>query len=197
MKERPFGFEIDVAAARIPACDRHIKRRLSALRGQYSDTAVFEALVASGDPLTYEVHEVLRPEQGGELLCGLSIVHPGLVGAEYFMTKGHFHSVRGTAEIYYCLHGHGLLLMENETGDWTAEEFVPGRAVYVTPNYAHRSINLSLDEDLVTFFVYPGNAGHDYATIETQGFRKCVVRSNGTFEIIDNPVWRAPADVPA
>lgn len=193
MNLRPFGFEIDTRGPGIPARDRHIKRPLSALRGQYRDTGAFESMVSQGDPLAYEVHEVLRPETSGELLSGLSIVHPGLVGDEYFMTKGHFHSVRGTAEIYYCLRGHGLLLMENEDGDWTAEEFHPGRAVYVTPNYAHRSVNLSLDEDLVTFFVYPGNAGHDYATIESNGFRKCVVHSSGSFELIDNPAWRAPA----
>jgi len=197
MKERPFGFEIDIAGAAIPARDRCMQRRLSALRGQYQDTAGFDHMVEQGDPLIYEVHEVLRPESSGELLSGLSIVHPGRVGDEYFMTKGHYHSVRGTAEIYYCLKGHGLLLMENEDGDWTAEEFRPGRAVYVTPNYAHRSVNLSLDEDLVTFFVYPGHAGHDYATIESNGFRKRVVHRDGTFELIDNPAWSAPAQVSA
>ena len=33
----------------------------------------------------------------------------------------------------------------------------------------------SRQEDLVTFFVYPGHAGHDYGTIEKQGFSKLVL----------------------
>ena len=40
------------------------------------------------------------------------------------------------------------------------------------------------------FFVYPANAGHDYGTIESKGFRKLVVCRDGKTEIIDNPRWR-------
>jgi oxalate decarboxylase/phosphoglucose isomerase-like protein (cupin superfamily) len=46
------------------------------------------------------------------------------------------------------------------------------------PRWAHRSVNASLDEDLITFFIYPGDAGHDYGTIEQQGFRKLVVEQD-------------------
>jgi len=53
-------------------------------------------------------------------------------------------------------------------------------------------VNTSPNEDLVTFFVYPGNAGHDYGTIETQGFRKLVVERNGVPVIVDNPRWMSP-----
>jgi len=53
-------------------------------------------------------------------------------------------------------------------------------------------VNTSPTEDLVTFFVYPGNAGHDYGTIETQGFRKLVVERNGVPVIVDNPRWMSP-----
>jgi glucose-6-phosphate isomerase len=42
---------------------------------------------------------------------------------------------------------------------------------------------------LVTFFIYPGHAGHDYATIERRGFRKLVLARNRGFEIVDNPLW--------
>jgi glucose-6-phosphate isomerase len=46
-------------------------------------------------------------------------------------------------------------------------------------------------QDLVTFFVYPGHAGHDYGTIERQGFRKLIVEREGRPTIVDNPRWRA------
>jgi glucose-6-phosphate isomerase len=44
-------------------------------------------------------------------------------------------------------------------------------------------------EPLITFFAFPGDAGHDYGTIETKGFRKIVVDRDGEPELLDNPRW--------
>jgi len=189
LRAAPFGFDISLAGQWTAQFDNHLQRRLSALRGQFSNDEAFRALLDTGDPVIYEVVEIERPKKAGELLTGISVVHPGKVGSEYFMTMGHFHTIRDTAEIYYCLRGRGLLLMENADGEWTTEEFRPGRVVYVAPEWAHRSINLSADEDLMTFFAYPGHAGHDYATIETNGFRKLVLEQNGEAAVVDNPAW--------
>jgi glucose-6-phosphate isomerase len=170
----------------------YIVRRLSAMRGQYADRQAYEAMLAQEDVVLYEVYEIPRPEVAGELRHGLSILHPGRVGDEYFMTKGHFHTVLDTAELYYCLRGRGMLVMETPEGEWAVEELLPGRVVYVPPRWAHRSVNTGTDEDLVTLFVYPGNAGHDYGTIERQGFRKLVVERDGQPCVVDNPRWRPP-----
>jgi glucose-6-phosphate isomerase len=64
--------------------------------------------------------------------------------------------------------------------------------LYVTSRWAHRSVNTRLDQDLITFFVYPGHAGHDYGSIERQGFRKLIVERDGKSAIIDNPRWLPP-----
>ena len=56
--------------------------------------------------------------------------------------------------------------------------------------YAHRSINVSDTEPLRTFFVFRADAGHDYGTIETKGYRKLLVEKNGEPTIIDNPKWK-------
>jgi glucose-6-phosphate isomerase len=172
--------------------DRHIQRRLSQLASQFSDQAACAALLAGGDPLLYEVYEIHRPQRAGELLHGLSVVHPGQVGCEYFMTKGHFHARLATAEIYYCLRGQGRMVMETPEGQWAVLPFEPQRVVYVPPRWAHRSVNTSPDQDLVTFFVYPGDAGHDYGAIERQGFRKLVLEQDGQPTICDNPRWLPP-----
>lgn len=103
------------------------------------------------------------------------------------MTRGHFHSVLEAAEVYCCLSGQGLMLMESPEGDWEVQELAPGHAVHVPGRYAHRSINISPSEPLVTFFAFPGNAGHDYGTIEQRGFVKIVIERNGAPELIDNP----------
>ena len=86
------------------------------------------------------------------------------------------------------------MIMETPEGDWAVEALTPGSVLYVPPRWAHRSVNSSPSEDLVTFFVYPGNSGHDYGTIEDQGFRKLVVERDGRPAIIDNPRWTAPLD---
>jgi len=190
MKQRPFTSSISVTDGTLSEYDNHIVRRLSAMKGQYLDEAAYAAML-SQDPVLYEVYEIKRPESAGELMHGISIVHPGKVGDEYFMTKGHFHTVLDTAEVYYCLKGEGAMVMETPEGEWSVEELRPGRVLYVPPRWAHRSVNTALRADLVTFFIYPGNAGHDYGTIEQQGFRKLVVERDGRPQIIDNPRWRA------
>jgi len=190
---RPFTFDIIRAENVIlNTYDNHIKRSLSAMRNQYHDEKAYEALLNQQDYMLYEVYEVKRPEIAGELLQGISIVHPGKVGDEFFMTKGHFHSELDTAEVYYCLQGEGLMVMETPEGEWAVEKLIPEKVLYVPPRWAHRSVNTSRNEDLVTFFVYPGNAGHDYGSIEKQGFRKLVVEREGEVQVIDNPRWLPP-----
>ncbi|WP_245585995.1 glucose-6-phosphate isomerase [Paenibacillus pinihumi] len=166
------------------------RRQLSRMKGMYANETAFDQAVADGDPLVYEFYELTLPEHPGELLFGTSIVYPGKVGDEYYMTKGHFHTILDTGEVYYCLSGQGYMLMENPEGDVRVEKFSPGAAVYVPPRYAHRSIN-SGNEPLVTFFVYRADAGHDYGTIETKGYRKRVVDRDGAPEVIDNERWKA------
>ncbi len=192
MRNVPFSFNI-AAPTFIPSeYDNHIKRNLSKMAGQYSDKTAYDRLLQTEDVLLYEVYELKRPELAGEILHGISIVHPGTVGNEYFMTKGHYHTVLDTAEIYYTLQGEGYMVMETPEGDWAVEKLVAGSVLYVPPRWAHRSVNIGSEEDLVMFFAYPGNAGHDYGTIETQGFRKLILDVDGETEIVDNPRWSPP-----
>ncbi len=174
------GFSPDVATG---------KRRLSDMTGMFSDTKAESKLIADGDPLIYEFHSLPAPEHPGDLAFGCSIVYPGKVGDEYFMTKGHFHTILETGEIYYCLSGHGYMLLENPEGDWRALELTAGHAVYVPKRYAHRSICVGKDEPLVTFFAFRADAGHDYGSIETKGYRKLLVERDGQPAVIDNPNW--------
>lgn len=192
MSDKPFSFDVSIADAVLSRYDSHIERRLSSMKSMFLDTAAYDALLQQGDPLLYEVYELKRPEIAGELLHGLSVVHPGLVGDEYYMTKGHFHTVLETGEVYYCLKGQGAMVMETPEGEWAVEYLSPDKVLYVPPRWAHRSVNTSLTDDLVTFFVYPGDAGHNYRTIETQGFRKLLIHRDGGTQLVDNPRWLAP-----
>ena len=168
------------------------KRLLSQMAGMYADGAAQAAMITAGDPMIYEFYELGAPEDAGDVAAGTSIVYPGKVGNEYFMTKGHFHTIEMTAEVYYTLAGEGYMLTENAAGDWAAHRLAAGQMVYVPKGYAHRSINTG-DVPLVTFFAFRGDAGHDYGTIEAKGFRKLIVERDGAPVIIDNPRWELGA----
>jgi len=57
------------------------------------------------------------------------------------------------------------------------EKMARGKMVYVPPYWAHRSINIG-DEPLISFCVYPGDAGHNYGDIEQEGFPKRIFERN-------------------
>ncbi len=184
----PFTLYFDLKSG-ISTDRKPTTRYLSNMRGMFADDAALEEMIKKEISVIYDFYELGLPETSGDLLFGTSIVYPGKVGNEFFMTKGHFHTILDTAEVYYCLSGKGYMLMENPEGDWDAQELTPGKAVYVPKRFAHRSINVG-NEPLVTFFVFRSDAGHDYGTIETKGYRKLIVENNGKVEIVDNPKWK-------
>lgn len=190
MSDAPFTLTLAFPKIIPSRVDAHVKRPLSALRGTFLDDEALNKMLEHDDPLVYEVYEIKRPEEEGELALGVSVVHPGQVGSEFFMTKGHFHSVLETAEVYYCLQGEGFMVMETPEGDTSVAALHPGTVLYVPPRWAHRSVCTSRQGDLVTLYVYPAHAGHDYGTIEQQGFRKLVIDSGNGIEFVDNPRWK-------
>ncbi len=174
----PFGLEIDLETGSMPGATNHLVRRASDMCGYYADDEALDALIADGDPLHYEVFERPVPEEDGHLMFCVSVLQPGRVGDECFMTKGHYHTKANTAETYLCLRGEGYMAMKANDGSWRAERMVRGRMVYVPPYWAHRSINTA-GEPLVSHCVYPADAGHNYGDIASQGFPKRVYVRDG------------------
>lgn len=166
------------------------KRHLSQMKNMFCDTDAYNALLANGDPLVYEFHELGCPERPGDLAFGTTILYPGKVGEEYFFTKGHFHTILATAEVYYTLNGEGYMVMENPEGDCVEMPLVKGQAVYVPRRYAHRTVNTGKDP-LILFYTFDADAGHDYGTIETKGYHKLIVEKDGKPTVIPNPRWNA------
>ena len=186
--QKGFTLDFDLKTG-LSRAAKSTKRLLSQMQGMYMDDAAFDEMVAKDNRLVYEFYELGAPEHPGDLAAGTSICYPGKVGSEYFMTKGHFHTILDTAEIYYCLSGTGIMMIEDPKGDWSAQPLAAGEMVYVPKEYAHRTINTG-DTPLVTFFTFRGDAGHNYGTIEEKGFRKLVIEQDGKPAIIDNPKWK-------
>ena len=165
------------------------KRHLADVKQMFLDTAEADRILERENPLVYEFYELGIPSHPGDLAFGTSITHPGQITGEYYMTKGHFHQILETAEVYYCIQGHGMMMMEDPEGQWDCQELTPGKVVYVPKRFAHRSINVG-QNPFVTFFCFRADAGHDYKTIEDKGFRKLVVEKEGKPAVIDNPRWK-------
>jgi glucose-6-phosphate isomerase len=85
----------------------------------------------------YGVCEHKRPVFKGELIQGISTIHPENVGDEYIMTKGHFHAVLETGVVYYCLHGTGMMLTE------TLKGALSGQVVIVSPACGQSPVSYS------------------------------------------------------
>lgn len=174
----PFGVELDLEAGAMRNPSQRLVRRAADMRGYYADEAALERLIRERqNPVHYEVFEVPVPESYGHLMYCISSLQPGLVGREYFLTKGHYHSIPHTGEIYLCLRGEGYMVMKTADGAFAAERMTRGRMVYVPPYWAHRSVNTHAAEPLVSFCVYPAEAGHNYGDIATEGFPKRVFSS--------------------
>jgi glucose-6-phosphate isomerase len=183
--DMPFGVDFDLVHGIMKDPQVHTVRLASSMRGHYKDPRALEALVAQGDPVHYEVFEMKIPEEVGQMQFCISKTYPGTVGGECFMTKGHYHQVPGTAEIYLCVRGEGYMLMKLATGESAYERFLPGRMCYVPPFWAHRTVNTG-DEPLISFCVYPGEAGHNYGDIEKEGFPVRVFKRAGKVEIVSS-----------
>jgi glucose-6-phosphate isomerase len=180
---KPFGVDIDLIDGMMKNPDRHLVRRASDMIGYYRDVDALQRLIEAGDPLHYEVFEKNVPEEYGQVMFCISKLQPGRVGDECFLTKGHYHTIAQTAEIYLCIHGTGYMAMKTAEGDCVLEPMVRNRMVYVPPYWAHRSINTGA-EPLISFCAYPGDAGHNYGDIATEGFPKRVFIRSGR-EVIE------------
>lgn len=184
----PLFSEIDQKAWRMGPHTTHVVRRISDMRGMYQDEQA-QAALEREDPLVYEVFTAAIPQEEGHLMYGISIVNPGKVGDEFYMTKGHFHQKLETAEVYYCLQGHGYLVMQTPEGQVKTTALSPGLVAYVPPRWGHRSVNVGA-ERFVTFFIFPADAGHDYATIEAGGFAQLLLDGGGKPALAPNPRYR-------
>ena len=185
--DRGFPIDFDIETGRSETA-KTTKRYLSQMKGMYFDSDAVKKIMEKEDPLIYEFYELGCPERPGDLAFGTTILYPGRVGEEYYMTKGHFHTRLETSEVYYTLSGEGYMVMENPEGTTSEIPLKKNKAVYVPRRYAHRTVNTG-KEPLILFFVFDADAGHNYGTIETKGYHKMVVERDGKPEVIDSLKW--------
>ena len=155
-------------------------KRLEDMRGVYRDDDAYRAALAEHGPehLVYRVEEHRNVDGPGALIIGTSTLLPGRYGDEFAMTRGHLHVKAECAELYHCLSGSGVMLLETLDGRSRAVPLGAGEAVHVPGHWVHRSVNVG-DEPFVTLFCYGADAGQDYELIRRAGGMKSLVVADG------------------
>jgi glucose-6-phosphate isomerase, archaeal len=185
----PFTRMVALKDGTIPDAPIVQTRRLSEMKGCFADQEAEKALLAV-NPLIYQVYEATRnPDIPGHLRYSTTVIYPGKVGDEYFMTKGHYHALGDRTELYYGLMGEGLLILQTPEGVVNTQPICPGAMVYIPPYWGHRSVNTGRS-NLVLLAVYPADAGYDYKTITERGFASIVVERDGEPAAVPNPHWK-------
>lgn len=158
-------------------------RRIGDLSGIFKEEKIVEGIPS--DTLVYEVYSYLPLEEGspGGLYFGLTRIFPGKVGQEYYMTKGHFHAERNTAEYYWGVKGEGMLILMNSDRNIWCERMFPGSLHYIPGGVAHRVANTG-SEALAFAACWPSNAGHNYEEIALHGFSARLMDVNGTPQLV-------------
>ncbi len=175
-------FSVDLASGVITGA-RRWERRLSDMADAFFSQDAVEKLLRVENPLIYEVYEVSGvPEKTGELIWSTTVLYPGVIGKEFFMTKGHYHRDPGCAEVYFVFSGNGYLLLRDKDS-LKALPVVRGSLAHIPPGCAHRMVNTG-DVPLVFFAVFPAQAGHDYERIKREGFGLRVVKGEKGPEVL-------------
>lgn len=182
----PTLVSIDAATGAGHSFAEHYVKRFGDLVDIYLDAAAAAAVDA--DAVAYEVYSNERTCVDGGLVFGTSVLMAGLVGEEFAMTRGHQHEIVDRAEVYYCLSGAGVMLMEDASGRTVAHPMAPGDAVYVPGGWIHRSVNVGT-APLVTLFCFAADAGQDYSVIDrSHGMAMRVVTDGaGGWRLSPNP----------
>lgn len=182
---RPWIATLDMQSGALWPPSDLVTCRLSDMPGRYADAEAESELLAREDPLIYRADEIIAPEQHGELHTSVTVLFPGKVGNEYFMSKGHFHVQMNCVKVYLAVTGHGYLLMQNEAGDTVEAEMTPGTIVYCAPGWAQRTVNIG-DSPFAYYKYWPAESGHDYERVlQIGGFHKRVIEQDGQPTIID------------
>lgn len=166
---------------------RETVKTLGQLRGIFANEPAREKM----DPRTvvYRVQTWCPVPEGteGSLFWGTTVIEPGQVDAEYFMTHGHFHMKRDRTEYYGVIEGEGALILMDETRKTWMERMSAGSLHFIPPNAAHRVANTA-SVPLRFVACWPSDAGHNYESIRNHGFGARLLQVDGEATLVRSRV---------
>jgi glucose-6-phosphate isomerase len=160
-------------SGRFIGCDPQSVRKLGDLG------SIFAEPPSDPDQIVYEIHGSPAEVEGpARLLYATTVLHPGDVNGEFFMTRGHFHTDPNRGELMWTLRGAGaLILMDRDRNTWM-EPMETGSTHEIDGGHAHRVANVG-DVPLIFLVAWMSDCGHDYESIREHGFGKRLFRDRG------------------
>ncbi len=141
-------------------------RKLSDLKGYFSDKKSYDEMLAKKDIVVYETFT----KSDSPMKYTLTVVNPGRVGKEFFMTKGHIHGNK-TEEFYILLEGKGKLLLQNKSGKVKVIDLKKGEIALIEKGFAHRLVNTGLKK-LKVHTIYHEDSKPNYSVKFKRIFKK-------------------------
>ena len=130
------------------AAVKESRRTIAGLAGYFRDEPARVALNQNRLAYRVQAYEPKPEGERGAVCCATTFLEPGMVGDEYFLTRGHFHANEDCPELEVTVSGTGVLvLMTADRRTWT-EPMRAGSVHHVPPGTAHRVANTG-DETLV------------------------------------------------
>ncbi len=147
--------------------DKKIVIKLSDMEGYFADKDAYQRMLKK-NPTVYKVYRKII--NGIEL--SLTILHPGKVGKQHFMTRGHYH-LKPYLELMMLLKGKGIFV--EKKGKKIIKTNLEKNKVYVLlPDYAHRTVNTG-NKEMEFITVQKAGAGHNYKKFKKEAMEKIIV----------------------
>jgi glucose-6-phosphate isomerase, archaeal len=179
----PAQMNVNLTSGELLGCGiQCLSRTIEDMKGVYRDEQSRGLL--DQKMVVYHVeafHPVDEGNEGG-LFWGTTFLNPGMVGDEYFMTKGHHHAKRSRGEFYLTVAGSGALILMDESRKTVFAPMSAGTLHYVPAFTAHRVANTG-NSLLTVLACWPSDAGHDYDVIARDGF-SARLRNIGGFPVL-------------
>lgn len=137
--------------------DEVVVRTLKDMSDKYKNQEEVKRILQEKNPIIYKVFV----KNSDKVDYGLTVLYPGTIDKEYYMTKGHNHKIP-SPETYLLIEGEGKLIIQKGK-DIRVLDMKRKEKVVVPEEYAHRTVNTG-DEKLKFLAIYDPDAGHDYSS---------------------------------
>ena len=129
------------------------RRTVGDLRDYWVDQMAFAHMDPAIPLYETQTWQTSGEDEEGALLYGNTTLMPGLVGDEFFMTRGHWHLKRSRGELCLTLSGEGAVLLMDDARKTWMEPMRPGSTHMIDGRLAHRTVNTG-SEPLVFLCVH-------------------------------------------